>query len=332
MNNNVRTLKQRLLFSLPLSPLFLYILAAMFARIATGGSAVAIVLLARDYGADGTMVGILAACLTAPHVLGPLYGRWLDEVRDTRIILAATSVSFAAFFQLAILGFNLNLHWLTMTSLLVCGVCSSFMMGGLSTQLTHLVDEDVQTRRRAQSMDTSTYGFGLTVGPLIVALFGSLYPLQTTVALLMSLPVVAGVIILCLPRLRNTHERGHEEALGFRDVINIMARSSALKRTFAMTAAGSFAVAALPVIAVYLSEAWQHSREDGAFMVTAYGVGCLCGAFLLMLRPMKADAVVLLRNVGLLLLVTLILVAASASFMMGMLTYWLCGVVNSIFF
>ena len=47
---------------------------------------------------------------------------------------------------------------------------------------------------------------------------------------------------------------------------------------------------------------------------------------------MKAEAIVLLRNVGLVLLLTLILVILSPSFNAGLATYWLCGVVNSIFF
>ena len=283
------TIQSKAIRSRSLSPglfggLSRYVIGSMLARMATGGSAVAIILLARTYGADGTLAGAMAACLTAPHVFGPVYGKWLDEARDPRLIIAATCLAFAGFFQLAMLGFDWNLSWLTISSLLVCGTCSSFMMGGLSTQLTSLVDDDVPSRRRAQSWDTITYGFGLTMGPLLIALLTVSHSVQFTVSVLMSLPLLAALMVLTLPKA-NVHPSHHEQGMpGFRQVIDIMRSSGPLKRTLLMTSGASFSVAALPVLAVYLSEAWMSSKESGAYLVTMYGVGCLCGAVLLMLK------------------------------------------------
>lgn len=314
------------------SRLIHYVIAAILARMATGGSAVAIILLARNYGADGKTAGALAACLTAPHVLGPIYGRWLDKVRDRRLIIAASALLFAGFFQLAMLGFEWGLFWLTIGALLVCGSCSSFMMGGLSTQLINLVDEDMASRRRAQSWDTITYGFGLTFGPLLIGLLSAAYSTQVSISVLMSLPVLAGLIMLNLPMRSSITTLQQGVTPGLKQVIGIMRHSGPLMRTLSMTSGASFAVAALPVLAVYLSEVWHHGKENGAYLVTFYGVGCLCGALFLMLKPMKAEALILLRNVGAILLLTLIGVALSQSFSAGLFTYWLCGVVNSIFF
>jgi MFS family permease len=315
-----------------LSELARYVFAATIARIATGASAVTIILLARKYDVDGTMSGVLAACLTAPHVLGPIYGRILDEARDPRHIIAVAAFMYPAFFQLAMWSLENKVVWLTISSLLVCGACSSFMMGGLSTQLVKLVPNDVTTRRRAQSWDTLTYGIGLTMGPLMIAVLASIISIQLSASILMSSPILAGVIILCFPSLSHLEIRDKQPTPGFKQVANTLYQSSHLKRTIGMTAGASFSIAALPVLAVYLGEFWQHNQERGAYLVTLYGVGTLCGALLLMLKPMRAEALVLLRNIGVVLLITLILIALSSSFQLGLVTYWLCGVVNSVFF
>ncbi len=316
-----------------LSGLARYLLAATLARMATGGSAVAIILLASSYGAEGKIAGMLAACLTAPHILGPVYGRWLDKSQNPQLIIAGASFLFSGFFQLAIFGFTSQMLWLTIMALLICGTCSSFIMGGLSTQLADLVSSDLAAQRRAQSCDTLTYGVGLTLGPMLIALLTASYATEFTVATLMCLPALAGLIILYLPKPKKHPDNKQAQAsLGFRQVLKIMRQSGQLKRTLTMTSAASFSVAALPVLAIYLGQLWLQSKESGAYLVTGYGIGCICGALLLMLRPMASEALALLRNIGAALLVTLLLVAASQSFIAGLFSYWLCGVINSIFF
>ena len=79
------------------SPLVRYTLAAILARTSTGGAAVAIILLSRHYGADGALAGALAACLTAPHVLGPIYGRWLEKANNAFLVIAMSCLLFAVF-------------------------------------------------------------------------------------------------------------------------------------------------------------------------------------------------------------------------------------------
>lgn len=96
-----------------------------------------------------------------------------------------------------------------------------------------------------------------------------------------------------------------------------------------MTSASvAFSFAALPVVAVYYSEVFQQGRENGAYLVTLYGVGCLCGAALLIFRPLVKDALTLLKSVGCILVVCLTLVSLSSSFMMSMFAYWICGFVE----
>lgn len=316
----------------PRKRLVRYVLAAILARMATGGATVALLVLARSYHTEGTQLGLLVACLTAPHVFGPVYGRWLDKARNPRYLITAAAFLFPLFFQLAIIGFEQDLLWLITAALLVCGACTSFLMGGLSTQLPSLVQNELGARRSAQSWDAVTYGLGLTFGPMIIAAMSALYGVHIAIALLISLPVFAGLLILGFPVTAGSGVSKQETVPGFSEVLGIIYHSPPLKRTMLMTSGAACSVAVLPVMAVYLGELWLQNMESGAWLITAYGVGSLCGAILLILKPLKADAVLLLRNVGGALLLTLIMIALSQSFTAGIASYWLCGLVNGIFF
>lgn len=309
-----------------------YLLAAIPARIVTGGAAVATILLARSSNMDGTTAGLMAACLTAPHVLGPLYGRWLDNTSDPRFIIAGACFLFAVSFQLAIVGFEAQTLLPTMLALLVCGMCSSFMMGGLSTQVVKLVGSELTEKRKAQSWDTFTYGLGLTLGPMLTALLTDVYSVPLSVRILMSSAVVAGLLTFFIPLKMHKKADDAQHPASLSQVVDILRQSGALKRTLLMTSSAAFSIAALPVLSVYLSESWMRSQQSGAYLVTLYGVGCLCGSVFLMMRPMRQDALVLLRNVGALLIVVLSLVIVSPSYSAGLFAYWLCGVVNAVFF
>ncbi|GAB3025259.1 MFS transporter [Bowmanella dokdonensis] len=309
-----------------------YVLAAVLARTATGGSAVAVILLANAYGASGKAAGILAACLTMPHLLGPLFGRWLDRVADARLLIAATALIYAVFFPLAVQAFAWPSPWLIAFSLLICGTCSSFLMGGLSTQLAPLVGADKALRRRAMSWDTISYGIGLTLGPMLIALLCERYSIPVAVTLLTTLPLFAAVAILSFPKGVSKTPQHHAAIPSVKQVVALFGASHALRKTLLMTSAAAFSVAALPVLAVYLSESWHSDKQNGAYLVTSYGVGSLCGSLLLMFRPLMADALLLLRKHGGLLLAALVLLTLSSSYNAGLFSYWLCGVINACFF
>ena len=315
-----------------LSALVRYIIVAILVRTSTGGSAVAIILFARNIGADGAMTGALVACLSAPHILGPLYGRWLEKAKNPFAVIALSCLLFVLFFQLVIFTLDQHVLWLTFSALLICGACSSFLMGGLSTQVNHLVEDDLTARRKAQSWDTVTYGIGLTLGPVLIASFSSALSISLTVSILMSLPIVAGVIVLFLPKPNQCKVKRQNSVPDISKVMTVLWQSPALKVTLLMTSGAAFSFAALPVLAVYFSEAFQRSAEDGAYLVTLYGIGCLCGATSLIFKPLVKDSLVLLRNVGSALVICLLLVSLSPSFFASMVAYWFCGVVNSVFF
>ena len=309
-----------------------YVIAAILARTSTGASAVAIILLSRSYGADGTTTGVFAACLTAPHIFGPVYGKWLEKAKNPYLLISFACLLFCIAFQISILSFQWQQTELTVLSLLLCGICSSFLMGGLSTQVVKLVDDDLTIRRRAQSWDSITYGIGLTVGPMFISILTLLLSTQITLSLIMALPLLSALILLTLPSQMVSPDKTNKTIPTTKQIISIIRGSASLKRTFLMTAGAAFSFAALPVLAVYFSELWLNNQESGALLVTLYGIGCLVGAASLIFKPLRLDAQVLLRNVGLLLVGCLVLLSLSPSFNIALTLYCLCGIVNSVFF
>ncbi|MDO6566671.1 MFS transporter [Alteromonas sp. 1_MG-2023] len=309
-----------------------YVVAAILARTATGGAIVAIVLLSSNLGLESKAAGILAACLTLPHLLGPVYGRWLDGVSQPKYLISAAAFSYTGFFLLAIFSFERQLAWLLAFSLLLSGVCSSFIMGGLGTQLPSLAKITNTSLRKAQSWDTITYGVGHTVGPFIVATLSALYSAQVAVSVLVFTPMLAGLLILTFPVKRVLAKTDATLEIGFKSVFYAFKNSSELVRTMAMTSGAAFSVAALPVLAVYLSTYWQHESHHGAYLVTAYGVGNLSGALFLIFKPLSKEPLTLLKRAGSFLLLALVATVLSPSFVVGAAGYWLCGVANAIFF
>lgn len=326
------TLKNQTLTLKRFSPLAIYVLSAILARTATGGAIVAIVLLSRTLGYEGKAAGILAACLTIPHLLGPVYGRWLDAISQPKYLISAATFSYTGFFLLALFSFERNLSWLLAFSLLLTGVCSAFIMGGLGTQLPSLIKDSKTSLRKAQSWDTITYGVGHTLGPFMIAMLSAVFSVHIAISVLVFTPVLAGLFILTFPKKPALTKTESALDIGFRSVFYAFKSSRSLVRTVIMTSGAAFSVAALPVLAVYLSEYWQQEEHYGAYLVTAYGVGNLCGALLLIFKPLSKEPLTLLKRAGSFLLVALLAATLSHSFVLGTASYWFCGVANAIFF
>lgn len=83
-----------------------YVVAAALARTADGGAVVAVVLLVTSSGGSGTLAGILGACITAPHLLGPFVARPLDLARDGRKVLAAACLLYATALAAGVLTYG----------------------------------------------------------------------------------------------------------------------------------------------------------------------------------------------------------------------------------
>src|SRR4051794_6905802 len=151
-------------------PLARYLLAATLARGADGGAAVGLVLLATSPATglhDGAAVGgLLAAALTAPHLLGPWVGRWLDQARDGRIVLAGACVLYGVALGAAALLLGQVALPLVVAAVVVSGACGPLLTGGLSSRLAGIAGDSTA---RAEGWDAITYGLARALGPALGA-------------------------------------------------------------------------------------------------------------------------------------------------------------------
>src|SRR3954452_15246464 len=144
-----------------------YAFAATVARTADAGAAVGVVLLAAaGSGVGGVRLGgLLAAALTAPHLLGARIGRLVDRARDPRRPLAAGCVGYAAALATATGALRLGLPVIGGGALVVAGACGPRLTGGFSSLTGGLGG----CPDRARGIDALTYGVSGVVGPAAVA-------------------------------------------------------------------------------------------------------------------------------------------------------------------
>src|SRR4051812_20479155 len=128
-----------------------YILAATLVRAADGGAAVGFVLLAGPRTG-----GLLAAALTAPHLLGPLVARRLDAARDGRLLLGAAYALYGAAVATATLLVHRAPVIVAGALVAVAGTCGPLLTGGLSSRLAGVAPDP----RRGEGWDAVTYGIG----------------------------------------------------------------------------------------------------------------------------------------------------------------------------
>src|SRR6185295_17280123 len=116
----------------PVKQVTKYASVTVLARTADAGAAVGVVLLAAG-GAGGVRLGgLLAAALTAPHLLGGRIGRLVDRAHDPRRPLAAGCVGYAAALAAATGALRLGLPVVGGGALVVAGACGPLLTGGFS--------------------------------------------------------------------------------------------------------------------------------------------------------------------------------------------------------
>ena len=183
----------------------LYVTAATLARAADAGAAVGMVLLAlatSHLSRPSLVGGVLVACLTAPHLVGPVLARRLDQMPDGRGLLAAAFLLYG----MALCGATLSLGRLpvvvTAVLVVVAGLCGPLLTGGLSSRLAGLVRRGERAQRRAQGWDAVTYGIGGSAGPAAVAAVASVTNATVAMLTLAAAAVLAAVVVLtCRARL-----------------------------------------------------------------------------------------------------------------------------------
>ncbi|MBD1557837.1 MFS transporter [Vibrio sp. S9_S30] len=311
--------------------LTLFAILASFARTATGAATVGILILAAEKGMSGNQIGILAACLTAPHLLGPIWGRCLDTVNDSRKLIAYAACCYSVFLALAALFFPTLPYLVLVAILVVCGGSGPFLMGGISGQLTHLFKTHQQLRRKAQGWDVACYAIGTTIGPMLVAFLTKTLNAQVAVATIAMLPLITAFLVMRLPK--HEHKASNNQAVPSVAVVaKQLLRNGALSRTLYLTMATSFSLAALPICAIFLVSGWQQDPASAATLVSGYGIGNLLGSICLIRWPNQKEADPSMTITALGVAVGILLIVTATSYSLGLGAFLVCGIANAFFF
>lgn len=309
-----------------------YVAAASLARMADGGAVVAVVLLATTRGDSGGTAGLLGACLTAPHLLGPFVARRIDLADDGRKVIALACVLYAAALTAAVASYGHTPLAITGLLLALAGLCGPLLTGGISTRLPAIAGGDQRTLRRAQGWDVATYGIGGTVGPSIVAAVSAWATPALAAHCLAAATFLAAALVLRLPYAAPAHGGHPQQVPGALRTIALIGRDAQLRRTLYMTVLVAFSMAALPITAVQMSATLGVPAATAAAMTAAYGIGNLSGSIGIMLRPLHGSPDRLMTLLAGCAMVGLCGILLSPGWRTMLAMFWLAGTVNAFFF
>jgi hypothetical protein len=311
------------------SPLARYLLAATLVRGADGGAAVGVVLLTltREPGRAG-VAGLLAAALTAPHLLGPWLARRLDRARDGRVVLAG---AFAAY-GIALAAATLALGRVPLAGVVgavaAAGACGPLLTGGLSSRLAGVAGS---SGGRAEGWDAVTYGVAGTAGPAAVAALAALTTPAAAMLALAGAALAAAPIALTLPRTPTTRS-GDRDALPVRTTLLAMGGHGPLRRVTVATLLTALGVGGLSVVAAVLGSDLSSRPGAGATLVAAFGLGNLAGSLLVTAFPLRGEPDRLTGRYVAVMAAALGLCALAPSYPLALAAFALAGASNAPYF
>jgi hypothetical protein len=253
-------------------PLTRYLAAATLARGADAGAPVGLALLATSSSAGPAAGGLLAAALTAPHLLGPWAARRLDAARDGRWVLAAAFAGYGLALAMGALLLGRAPLALAGVAVVLAGLCGPLLTGGMSSRLAATAGEG------REGWDALSYGLGGTGGPALVALATAVTTPLTAVLALSLATGLAAVLTRTLPFIERLG--GDEVPPPAREALRLLIRDGRLRRVNLITMLAAFAAGGLAVIAAVLGS---------ATLMAAFGLGLLAGSLLLTAFPLRGE-------------------------------------------
>ncbi|MBN6190901.1 hypothetical protein JQN58_29005 [Aneurinibacillus sp. BA2021] len=267
-----------------------YAITATLIRGADAGLVVGIVLLATSSPETAPVAGLLAACLTAPHLAGPLVAPVLGRAKRPIALLAAAFVLYALFVAVAALAFTAGWLVLAAVALAAAGGCGPLFTGGLSSQLPRLVNREQTTQRRAQGLDALTYGVGAAFGPLIIAVATAVLTPLAGVLGAAAAALVGAAVLMTLPPLGSAAGGAGRRDAGasVRRNVALLFTSGPLRRVTVCTSVAAVAVGAVPILAVATVSVHEWGgRDAAALLAAAFGAGTLAGSLAVTVRPLR---------------------------------------------
>ncbi|WP_410812062.1 MFS transporter [Micromonospora sp. 067-2] len=274
-----------------------YLVAAALARGADAGAAVGVVLLATlpEVGAHrpALLGGLLATCLTAPHLLGPVLARALDRARDGRGLLAVAFATYAGAVTTTALLLGRAPVGVSAALLIVAGACGPLLTGGLSSRLAALLDPGERAQRRGQGWDAVTYGVGGSAGPAVVAALAAIAGPRMSLFGLGVATLLAAALVRTLPAAPppDASANGPAEPGVPRDrgVFRAVLGRGPLRRVTGVTTVAALTGGAVSVLAVALAANLGREAVSGAVLAAAYGCGNLAASLLVTAFPLRGE-------------------------------------------
>ncbi|WP_411105196.1 MFS transporter [Streptomyces sp. cmx-4-9] len=271
-----------------------YYAAALAIRTSDAGTAAAVVLLALSTagaGAEGAAAysGLLAACLTIPHMLGPLSARFLSLMPSARSGLCVSFAVFAVTFGAAGVLIHRDSPLLAAAALAVTGFLGPIVTGGLSSHLSSLVPVEQRSQRRAQSADSLTYAISNSVGNSLVGAAAAVVSPLATVFMLCGLAAAAAVLTSALP-LEDT-DRASKARASMKNVLLAMVRIKQLRDIVIITYGNVIGYGSLIVLSTTFARSHGLPASVGALLLSVMGLGSLLVAAWLIVRPLALDVV-----------------------------------------
>lgn len=318
------------------SSLARYVLAATVARAADSAAAVAVVLMVlspRSGVSDpGLAAGLLSACLTAPHLLGPLLGRRLDMARNGWKVIAAACLIYGTAVAAAAFALGRIPLWGTGALLVIAGASGPLLTGGFSSRLPALVRADQRSQRRAQGWDATTYGVGGTVGPAAAAAVAGVASPMIAILAVAAAGLLAAALTMTLPQVsaHGATPEGPVPRPG--QVLRLIAGTGALRRTAYVSMAVAMPGAAISIAAVGMAPRLEINAANAALLTAVFGLGSLAGSVALMIVPLRGSAEKAVIRLAAAAGVAFAATALVPSFPYALVAFALTGVVNSLFF
>lgn len=309
-----------------------YVLAATLARLADGGGVLAVILLCVASGDSAAWAGILAACVTLPHLAGPFIARRLDTAHDGRRVIAAACLIHTGLMMVATLTFDRVPLPVTGILLAGAGLCGPLLTGGISSHLPAITGQSRQSQRRAHGWDVATYGLGGTVGPSLVAALAAWFSPPAALYALAGATALAAFFIMRIPKTSSGAAGEHQQVPGSVATIKLIVRNARLRRTLYLTLAVAFCVAVLPVVAVSLAPVLGIAATTAAYLTVAYGSGNLAGSVCLMIRPLGGEPDMLMVRFACFIAAGVFLILLSLHFAVLLLLFFVTGMLNAAFF
>ena len=271
-----------------------FVITAVLARLASSGASVVFPILAfRELHDVGVGALLLAASLAPSVVVAPLAGALLDASRRPRILFAGAGlVSAAGYAAGALLGI-LPLGVIAL-ALLAAGCATPFVMGGLSSFVTTIIDRE----RTAFASDTLAYSISGVGGPALSAALIVIATPRAAAFTLAAASLLGAVSTLLLHVTPHHAARNAGLWSRIREGLSYLVRHRPIRLVTSASTLTQLGAGAFPIAAVALSvQRWQHP-DDGAWIVTAFSIGSLVSALVVAVRPIQRVPAATVMTVG----------------------------------